>query len=53
MPYPTPLRTQLALAVLAMGLVVLFSNILVQYAINDWLTWGPSPTLSPSWSRNW
>ncbi len=27
-------------AVLAMGAVVLLSNILVQYPINDWLTWG-------------
>lgn len=30
----------LLLAVLAMGVVVLASNILVQYPINDWLTWG-------------
>ncbi|MDR2333065.1 MAG: queuosine precursor transporter [Burkholderiaceae bacterium] len=28
------------LGVLAMALVVLASNILVQYPINDWLTWG-------------
>ena len=28
------------LAVLAMGAVVLLSNVLVQYPINDWLTWG-------------
>jgi uncharacterized PurR-regulated membrane protein YhhQ (DUF165 family) len=27
-------------AILAMALVVLASNLLVQYAINDWLTWG-------------
>lgn len=27
-------------AVLAMALVVLASNILVQYPLNDWLTWG-------------
>ncbi len=27
-------------AILAMALVVLVSNVLVQYAINDWLTWG-------------
>ena len=40
MRYPTPNRPQLILAVLAMGVVVLSSNILVQYAINDWLTWG-------------
>ena len=30
----------LVLAVLAMGAVVLGSNVLVQYPINDWLTWG-------------
>ena len=40
MRYPHPHRSQLSLAVLAMGVVVLASNILVQYAINDWLTWG-------------
>ena len=34
----TPLS--LLLAVLAMGAVVLGSNVLVQYPINDWLTWG-------------
>ena len=32
--------TSLLLAVLAMGTVVLGSNVLVQYPINDWLTWG-------------
>ncbi len=30
----------LALATLAMGAIVLASNILVQFPINDWLTWG-------------
>ena len=40
MHYPLPLRSQVSVAVLAMGLVVLSSNILVQFAINDWLTWG-------------
>ena len=30
----------LALAIIAMGAVVLLSNVLVQYPINDWLTWG-------------
>lgn len=36
-----PLRQRdLLLAVLAMGVVVLGSNILVMYPINDWLTWG-------------
>lgn len=38
--YPAPTSTQLSVAVLAMGVVVLSSNILVQFAINDWLTWG-------------
>lgn len=36
---PLILRS-LLLAVLAMGAVVLGSNVLVQYPINDWLTWG-------------
>lgn len=40
MHYPLPHRSQVSVAVLAMGLVVLSSNILVQFAINDWLTWG-------------
>jgi len=40
MRYPSPSPSQLGIAVLAMGLVVLSSDILVQYAINDWLTWG-------------
>ena len=39
-PYPRPGTPALLLAVSAMGAVVLASNILVQYAINDWLTWG-------------
>lgn len=33
-------RTQFAVAALAMAAVVLASNILVQFPINDWLTWG-------------
>lgn len=33
-------RVSLLLAVAAMGVVVLASNVLVQYPINDWLTWG-------------
>ena len=40
---PAPLmsnRTAFVLATVAMMLVVLASNILVQFAINDWLTWG-------------
>jgi len=40
----------LLLAVLAMGTVVLGSNVLVQYPINDWLTWGPSVIRWRSWS---
>lgn len=40
MHFPKPSSLQTGLAVLAMGVVVLSSNILVQYAINDWLTWG-------------
>lgn len=40
MPYPTPSRMQFAAATLAMAMVVLASNILVQFALNDWLTWG-------------
>lgn len=38
--YSRPTASALLQAVLAMGVVVLASNILVQYAINDWLTWG-------------
>ena len=33
-------RWQFALAVFSMGLVVVGSNVLVQYPINRWLTWG-------------
>jgi uncharacterized PurR-regulated membrane protein YhhQ (DUF165 family) len=40
-PVFAPLTARsLVLAVLAMGAVVLLSNVLVQYPINDWLTWG-------------
>ena len=35
-----PQRSSYWLAVLAMAVVVLASNILVGYPINDWLTWG-------------
>jgi uncharacterized PurR-regulated membrane protein YhhQ (DUF165 family) len=35
---PTP--SQVVRAILAMATVVLASNMLVQFAINDWLTWG-------------
>lgn len=38
--FTTASSRQFMAAVLAMGAVVLASNILVQYAINDWLTWG-------------
>ena len=34
------LRSALLIATTAMVVVVLSSNILVQYPINDWLTWG-------------
>jgi uncharacterized PurR-regulated membrane protein YhhQ (DUF165 family) len=33
-------RSALIAAMVAIGLVVLVSNIAVQYPINDWLTWG-------------
>mgnify|MGYP001484376736 FL=1 len=33
-------RTPFAVAACAMGAVVLASNILVQFPLNDWLTWG-------------
>jgi uncharacterized PurR-regulated membrane protein YhhQ (DUF165 family) len=36
----TPTAMQFAVAAAAMAGVVLASNILVQFAINDWLTWG-------------
>lgn len=35
-----PSRRQFVVAALAMATVVLASNILVQFPINDWLTWG-------------
>jgi len=38
--YPAMSLAQFALAVLAMGVVVVGSNILVQVPLNDWLTWG-------------
>ncbi|MEJ8846810.1 VUT family protein [Variovorax rhizosphaerae] len=38
--FARPTMGQFATATLAMALVVLASNILVQFAINDWLTWG-------------
>lgn len=40
-PALAPLTARaLTWAVLAMGAVVLLSNILVRYPVNDWLTWG-------------
>jgi uncharacterized PurR-regulated membrane protein YhhQ (DUF165 family) len=33
-------RQQFVVAVLCMGTIVMGSNILVQFSINDWLTWG-------------
>lgn len=38
--YAQPSKVHVALAIGSMAVVVLASNILVQYAINDWLTWG-------------
>lgn len=38
--YAQPSGARFALAIGAMAAVVLASNILVQFAINDWLTWG-------------
>ena len=35
-----PFRSPLALPVLAMALVIVLSNFLVQHPINAWLTWG-------------
>lgn len=40
MRFAQPTRTQFAIAALAMAGVVLASNVLVQFPINDWLTWG-------------
>lgn len=40
MPFARLTAAQFAGATFAMALVVLASNILVQFAINDWLTWG-------------
>ncbi|HEY0333433.1 MAG TPA: queuosine precursor transporter [Stenotrophomonas sp.] len=39
-PFAPATARALTIAVLAMGAVVLLSNVLVQYPINDWLTWG-------------
>ncbi len=38
--FPRASAAQFALAILSMAVVVLASNMLVQFAINDWLTWG-------------
>ncbi len=40
MAFIPPSRVAFAGAILAMAAVVLASNILVQFALNDWLTWG-------------
>ncbi|NMM89949.1 hypothetical protein B2J88_37380 [Rhodococcus sp. SRB_17] len=40
MTFPRATPAQFAATTLAMGLVVLASNLLVQYPLNDWLTWG-------------
>ncbi len=39
-PFPPPSAARFVLACTAMAAVVLASNILVQFPINDWLTWG-------------
>ncbi len=39
-PFPGATPALFAAAALAMAAVVLASNILVQYPLNDWLTWG-------------
>lgn len=39
-PFARPTPQQVVRAILAMATVVLASNMLVQFAINDWLTWG-------------
>ena len=39
-PLQRPSKAQFAAAALAMAMVVLASNILVQFPIDDWLTWG-------------
>lgn len=38
--YPAPTPGQFLGGILAMTAVVLASNVLVQYPLNDWLTWG-------------
>ena len=38
--FARPTAGWFALAIAAMAAVVLASNLLVQFAINDWLTWG-------------
>jgi len=40
MTFPKPTSAQFVQGVAAMVVVVLASNYLVQFAINDWLTWG-------------
>lgn len=37
--------------ILAMAAIVVASNVLVQFTVATWLTWGPSPIRWPSWSR--
>ena len=39
-PMPAAWRHPLLTPVLAMAAVIVLSNVLVQHAINDWLTWG-------------
>lgn len=35
--------------VLAMAIIVVASNILVQFVVGNWLTWGRSPIRWPFW----
>ena len=39
-PFTRPSTLRMLAGIIAMAAVVLASNILVQYPINDWLTWG-------------
>ena len=48
-PSSTPTLMQLWRPILAMLIVIVSSNYLVQFPLNDWLTWGVSPFRSPFW----
>jgi uncharacterized integral membrane protein (TIGR00697 family) len=38
--HPAPAISQLLRPIAAMAVVIALSNVLVQFPINDWLTWG-------------